>query len=254
MPRRVTGLFLALTVAGAAIAPSVAAPAPSFAAPAKPPKPAAVSKFLEPGELDPAQILPPPPADGSPEALAEIAELHRLEAARTPDRFALARHDDEFEDVTSIAAPLGAAFDLEKLPATARLFADLRIEDSVAAKRFKAYFHRTRPRVADPTLNPCKGGEGADTSKTAYPSGHSTMGYAAAAVLSNLMPGNAQVIQARAADYAESRLICEAHYRRDIEGGHVLGVALVAELMTKPAFRAELEAARAELIAVHIAP
>jgi len=241
MRRSALGCAIALAVAGAATAPSVAAPA-------KPQKPAAVSKFLQPGELDPAQLLPPPPADGSPEALAEIAELHRLEVtARTPQRFALAKHDDEFEDVTSIAAPLGSAFDLKALPATAALFADLRTEDSIAAKRFKAYFQRTRPRVADPTLNPCKGGEGADASKTAYPSGHATMGYAAAAVLANLMPQDAGVIQARAADYAESRLICEAHYRRDIEAGHVLGVALVAELMTKPAFRQELEAARAEL-------
>ncbi|MGZ6037565.1 MAG: phosphatase PAP2 family protein [Phenylobacterium sp.] len=250
MRTSVAGLLLAATVAGAVATPLAAASAQS----AKPTKPAAVSKFLEPGELDPALLLPPPPADGSPEALAEIAELHRLETARTPERFALAKHDDEFEDVTSIAMPLGPAFDLSRLPATAVLFADVRTEDNVAAKRFKAYFKRTRPRVADPTLNPCKGGEGADTSKTAYPSGHATMGYAAAAVLSNLMPGNAQVIQARAADYAESRLICEAHYRRDIEAGHVLGVALAAELMTKPAFRAELEAARAELTAIHIAP
>lgn len=247
MQRSVAAILLAMTAAGAAITPSVAAPA-------KPPKPAAVSKFLEPGELDPAQLLPPPPADGSPEAKAEIAELHRLEAVRTPERFALAQHDDEFEDVTSIAAPLGPAFDLSRFPATAKLFADLRNEDSVAAKRFKVFFGRTRPRVADPTLHPCKGGEGSDNSKTAYPSGHATMGYAAAAVLSNLLPGTAQVIQARAADYAESRLICDAHYRRDIEGGHVLGVALVAELMTKPKFREELEAARAELTAAHLAP
>jgi hypothetical protein len=34
----------------------------------------------------------------------------------------------------------------------------------------------------------------------------------------------------------------------------VLGVALVAELMTKPRFRAELEAARAELTAARMAP
>ena len=68
------------------------------------------------------------------------------------------------------------------------------------------------------------------------------------------MPGNAQIVLARASDYAESRLVCGAHYRRDIEGGHVLGAALVAELMTKPAFRAELESAWAELTAAHIAP
>ncbi|THD60977.1 phosphatase PAP2 family protein [Phenylobacterium sp.] len=243
MRKTVAGLLLALTAAGAATAPSAAAPA-------KPPKPT-VSKFLAPGELDPAQVLPAPPRDGSPEALAELAELHRLEAARTPERFALAKHDEDFEDVTSIAAPLGPAFDLARLPATALLFEDLRNEDSLAVKRFKAFFARTRPITADPTLNPCKHGE---DGKTAYPSGHATMGYSAAAVLSNLMPGNAQVIQARAADYAESRLICEAHYRRDVEGGHVLAVALVAELMTKPKFREELEAARAELTAAHIAP
>jgi acid phosphatase (class A) len=239
----VTGLLLALTAAAAVNAPSVAAAA-------KPGKPT-VSKFFSPGELDPAALLPPPPADGSPESLAELAELHWFETTRTPERFALARHDDEFEDVTSIAAPLGQAFDLARFPATATLFEDLRNEDSLAVKRFKTFFARTRPITADPTLKPCKHGE---DGKTAYPSGHSTMGYSAAAVLSNLMPGNAQLFQARAADYAESRLVCEAHYRRDIEGGHVLGVALVAELMTKPAFRAELEAARTELTAAHLAP
>ncbi|HEY3951401.1 acid phosphatase [Phenylobacterium sp.] len=208
MRTSVAGFLLALTAAGAAIAPSVAAPVPP-AAQAKAAKPPAVSKFLTPGELDPAQLLPPPPADGSPETKAELAELHRLEAARTPERFALARHDDAFEDVTSIAAPLGPAFDLTRLPATAALFEDLRHEDSVAVDRFKTYFARTRPITADPSLNPCKHGK---DGKTAYPSGHATMGYSAAAVLSNLMPPKAQAVQARAADYAESRLICEAHY------------------------------------------
>jgi acid phosphatase (class A) len=90
--------------------------------------------------------------------------------------------------------------------------------------------------------------------KNSYPSGHATMGYAAAAVLANLMPGNAQVILARASDYAESRLYCGVHYRDDITAGQVLGNVLVQKLMTKPAFQAELEAARAELTAAHIAP
>jgi len=80
------------------------------------------------------------------------------------------------------------------------------------------------------------------------------MGFAAAAVLANLMPGNAQIILARASDYVESRLICGVHYRSDVEAGQVLGAVLVAKLMTKPAFVAEVEAARAELTAAHVAP
>ena len=215
------------------------------------PKPAAVSKFLSPGDLDPATLLPPPPRDDAPAAVEGRAELHRIAAARTAERLEQAKHDDEVEDIRSIADVFGPAFSLERFPATARLFADLRTEDSLAAKQAKAYFKRERPFLNDKALDVCDDGHDRQNS---YPSGHATMGYAAAAVLANLMPGNAQVILARASDYAESRLYCGVHYRADIEAGQVLGNVMVARLMTKPAFQAELEAARAELTAAHIAP
>lgn len=222
-------------------------------APAKAP---AISKFLQPGELDPSLILPPPPADGSPFATAELAELHALAASRTDERLAQAEHDAEVENVTSIASIFGPVLDLDKYPATAKLFKDLRNEDSVAAKAAKTVFHRSRPwevdagLAANPALDKCDKGE----SKSSYPSGHATMGYASAYVLAQLMPSNAQIILARGADYAESRLICGVHYRRDVEAGHVLATALVDRLMSKPAFKAEFDAAEAELAATHIAP
>ena len=215
------------------------------------PKPAAVSKFLSPGDLDPALLLPPPPKDDAPAAVEGRAELHRVAAVRTAERLEQAKHDDEVEDVRSIADVFGPAFSLERFPATARLFADLRNEDSLAAKQAKAFFKRERPFLNDPELDVC---DDRHDVKNSYPSGHATMGYAAAAVLANLMPGNAQVILARASDYAESRLYCGVHSRADLEAGQVLGNVLVQKLMTKPAFREELEAARAELTAAHIAP
>ncbi len=235
---RATGLVVlaALLLAG----PAVAQKAP------------AASKFLQAGDLDPALVLPPPPAKDSPLAAAELAELHRLALERSPARLAQAKQDDEIEDVRSIAAVLGPAFSLERFPATARLFADLRNEDSVAAKAAKAYFKRPRPfEVAGKDLDVCDDGHDHNNS---YPSGHATMGYTAAAVLANLMPGNAQVILAHTEDYVESRLYCGVHYRSDLRAGQVLGNVLVVKLMEKPAFREELEAARAELTAAHIAP
>jgi acid phosphatase (class A) len=233
-----------------ALAALVMAAGPAFGqAPAKAP---ATSKFLQPGDLDPALILPPPPKDDDPAAVEGRAELHRIAAARTPERLAQAKADDELEDVRAIAAPLGPAFSQDRFPATAKLFADLRNEDSVAAKQAKAYFKRARPFEIDgKALDVC---DDAHDSKNSYPSGHSTMAWSAAAVLANLMPGNAQVIFAHTTDYVESRLVCGVHYRSDLEAGHVLGTALVARLMTKPAFAAEVEAARAELTAAHIAP
>lgn len=209
------------------------------------------SRFLDPADLDPVLILPPPPADGSPAQVAGLAELHRIQDARTPEQLAQAKHDDELEDVRAIADVLGPPFDLAKFPATARVFADLRREDSAAARRAKADFERNRPWVGDATLSPCSK---EDAPKSSYPSGHATMGYAAAVLLSDLIPGNAQVILARAADYAQNRLVCGMHYREDIEAGQVLGTVLVLKLLQKPAFRAEVEAARAELTAVHLAP
>ncbi|WP_309606190.1 phosphatase PAP2 family protein [Phenylobacterium sp.] len=222
------------------------------AQPAAPPaKPAPVSKFLSPGELDPATLLPPPPKDDMLAAVEGRAELHRLAAVRSPERLAQARHDDAVEEVTAITEIFGPAFSLERFPATARLFADLRNEDSVAAKQAKAFFKRERPFAADRALDVC---DDAHDVRNSYPSGHATMGYAAAAVLANLMPGNAQIILARAADYAESRLYCGVHYRADVDASQVLANVMVVKLMAKPEFRAELDAARAELTAAHIAP
>ena len=146
---------------------------------------------------------------------------------------------------------LGPGFRLDQLPATAKLFADLRYEDSVAAKRAKAFFKRERPFHEDRALDVCDDGHDV---KNSYPSGHATMGYAAAAVLAELAPGKAQAVLDRASDYAESRLVCGVHYRADIEASQVLGAVLVVKLMTKGAFMAELEAARAELVAAHLAP
>ena len=218
---------------------------------AQTPPPAPPSKFLQPSDLDPALILPRPPKDDAAATLEGLAELHRIETARTAERLAQARHDDELEDVRAIADVLGPAFDLQRFPATAVLFADLRNEDSVAAKRAKKLFERTRPWAADAALNPCHKD---DAIKSSYPSGHATMGYAAGAMLADLMPGNAGIILSRASDYAESRLVCGVHYRGDIEAAQVLGTVLVVKLMEKPAFRAEVDAARAELTAAHIAP
>ena len=208
-----------------------------------------------PAELDPALILHRRRRPGDAPAAGRKEPRRTCTASRpalrTPERLAQARHDDEVEDVSAIADVLGPAFDLGRFPATARLFADLRNEDSVAAKQAKAFFKRERPWLNEPALDVCD--DHTDV-KNSYPSGHATMGYSAATVLANLMPGNAQVILARTTDYVESRLVCGVHYRSDLEAGHVLGTALVGRLMTKPDFMAELAAARAERTAAPIAP
>ena len=211
---------------------------------------AAATKFITHAQYEPSRLLPPPPAADSPKTKEELAELHRIESARTPARLARAVYDDKTEDASIFAEVLGSNFDLAKLPATARMFADIRADEKVAATEAKEFFQRTRPWLADQTLNSCNK---SDKPKSAYPSGHSTMGYSFAVVLASLVPEKSQAIFARAAEYAENRLVCGAHYRSDIVGGQVLGTVVGIAMMNNPAFQSEMRAAADELKTKHIA-
>ncbi len=115
---------------------------PAWAEDAAGPKPALM---LSAAEIDPARLLPPQPAEGSPAARAELAELHAIEAARTPDLLAHAASDDVTKDASIFAAAMGPGFDLSRLPATARLMGEVRREEKAAADKAKAFFQRKRP-------------------------------------------------------------------------------------------------------------
>jgi len=201
--------------------------------------------LLAPEDLNPALVLPPPPAPGSAQAAAELAELRLVETVRTPEMLADARRDSETKSASIFASAIGPAFSLEKLPATARLMGEVRIAEKDAADRAKAHFRRSRPWVAAPDLNHC--GKGDDADWSSYPSGHTTMAYSMGAVLARLDPAQATAIMARAARYGESRIVCEVHFRSDITGGETLGLVVADRLMEKPAFQADFQAAQAEL-------
>lgn len=206
--------------------------------------------FLSVAYYNPTLLLPPPPADGSPAARAELKELQKIEKQRSAADFARALKDEGTEDVTAFASVMGPGFDPAQLPKTAALFADVRAEEKFAAKLAKDYFKRNRPWIADPKLKTCARD---DPPPTSYPSGHATMGYSMAVVLAALVPEKGQAIMARAAEYAHNRLVCSMHYRSDIVAGEALGTAVAVELLTVPGFRAEFDDARAELKAAHLA-
>src|SRR5271170_6507527 len=86
---------------------------------------ATAKTFLQPAEIDASRLLPPPPADGSPAAKAELTELEQIVAARTPDALAQAVSDDRTENPTIYRDVIGAGFDLKALPATARMLDDV---------------------------------------------------------------------------------------------------------------------------------
>jgi acid phosphatase (class A) len=204
--------------------------------------------YLTDADLKIISELPSPPPEGSDAQKAELAELHRYQSS-DHYRVVLATWDSEHESGEMFAPTFPPYFDLSKLPATAKLLADVRHEQKIAASRSKDFYKRLRPWAVDPTLKTCEQ-HNDDKPNSSYPSGHSSMGYAMAVVLADAWPAKSKAIMARAADYAESRLVCGVHWRSDVEAGRILGEALGRDLLAKPEFKAEEAAAAKELAAL----
>jgi acid phosphatase (class A) len=202
---------------------------------------------------DPARYLPPPPAAGSARAAAELDELRHLQATSTPEELAAARSDDANENGTIFAVVLGPAWDMAKLPATAKMIGRLAEAEEAASSVAKKEFHRPRPWIVEPAIKTCtphKPGPALNS----YPSGHATIGYAMGVVLASEIPDKAQAILARSAMFAENRLVCGYHFRSDIVAGESFGTVLALRLMQAPAFQADMAASRAELESAHLIP
>jgi len=232
----------ALCAAGLS-APSLALK-PATAAAAKPAKASAV---LAEADVSPALILPPPPARGSAQEAAELAEVRRIAGSATPERLAQARADDIHEDPSIFDATIGGGFAAKRLPATWALLRLVQDEGEAAAAASKRYFNRTRPWGIDSTLTHCGADNKFIKSNHSYPSGHATLGYSVGFVLAELIPEKAQAIEIRAADYAYSRIVCAVHFRSDTEASHALGVLVATRLLAAPALGKRIAAARAEL-------
>ncbi|MDX5985529.1 phosphatase PAP2 family protein [Sphingomonas echinoides] len=209
-----------------------------------------VAPLLDARDLDPALVLPPPPAAGSVQALAELAELRAAGAARTAADEADARLEGETKNATIFAGVLGPQFDLDRLPATAALLAQVRASEKAAVDRGKDHFKRARPYIVDPALKSCKRN---DDPLSSYPSGHTSMAFSMGETLARLVPEKADALLARAARYGQSRIVCEQHFRSDVSAGQMLGLLIAERLLAKPEFRSAFDAARRELVAAGVA-
>jgi acid phosphatase (class A) len=209
-----------------------------------------ILKYLSPEDLDPTTLLPPPPADGSDQQKAEVAEVLRMQEAASKERLDQAVWDDRHESSELWIPTLGPiGFDLTKLPATAAMLDAVLHERDAAADVVKVYYGRKRPWTFNQDIQVCEAAGKKGSQVRAYPSGHGTLSYAQGVVLARLMPSKGQTIMARAEDFAESRMICGVHSRSDIRASAVLGTTIGTLLLHNAEFKPLLDSARAELAA-----
>jgi D-alanyl-D-alanine dipeptidase len=110
----------------------------------------------------------------------------------------------------------------------------------------KAFYHRKRPfeRFHEHMLTMYE--ESELSGEGSYPSGHSQRGYAAALLLSEVNPANADTIMSRGFMYGESRVIAGAHWQSDVDASRLCAAIGVSRLHTSPAYLDQLTKAQEE--------
>lgn len=200
--------------------------------------------FVSPQQSHAFDILPTPAGSESSTTKDELAELHKLEAARTDAQAAAAKWDDENENVFLYKNVFGEKFTKENLPTLDALAARVRNDEGVNSGVAKEGFHRVRPYNLDKTLHPvCK----TKTKDDSYPSGHTTSGYLLALTLIDIVPEKRDEILARADDYANNRLVCGVHYRSDLPASKLVAYTVHAQMEVNAQYQKELVEAKAEV-------
>ena len=206
--------------------------------------------YLAVGSVDEPRILPAPPEKGGPRDEADRQVFRATRAQVGSARYAAATLDaDEgtphFMKVFTCA--LGVDLDKAALPKLSRLFDRVFADMAAANDTGKVLFKRVRPSLIDPG-DICKPLTVYDYTRD-YPSGHSSRGWLIAMILTELAPDRSNALLTRGRDYGESRVICGWHNATSVDAGRVAGAAVFASLHGSAEFRAEMDAARAELAA-----
>lgn len=215
--------------------------------------PGILAGYLQPEALPNSLTLIPPPAESSA-ALALDEEVSRKSLAlRGTPRWDLAAKDAELmfpAAADTFSCALDAPITEQDTPHLYMLLRRTLADAGLSTYTAKNQYQRKRPFMVngEPTCTPDE--EVHLMKDGSYPSGHTAIGWAWALILSEIAPEHADAILARGRSFGESRNICNVHWHSDVVEGRFMGAAAVARLHADAAFRAEIEAAKAELEAV----
>ncbi len=210
--------------------------------------------YLDPKALPNSLILiPRPPAPGSA-ALAEDEEIARgTVALRGTPRFALAESDYDLRFsslVNDFSCALNAQITEENAPYLTTLLRRSVSDLGLSTYTAKNYYQRKRPFQENGQPMGVPSARAALEKDGSYPSGHTAVGWGIALILTEISPDRANELLARGRAFGESRMVVNHHWYSDVVWGRFMGAATVARLHADPTFRADLEAARAEVAAV----
>ena len=192
--------------------------------------------FIAPSLVDAVSAITPPPALDSKKMSRDIAEICSIQRSATPQELERANWDNKHEDIFAIGTALGGdKFNKEFLSAVAALWADMSNDQSIVVSAAKKYFQHPRPYDLDSNIQSVCGSKPGGA-RNSYPSGHGTVGYLSAIVLTMMVPEKDE--------YAHKRVVCGDHYPADVVGSRQAAEMIFGNMATNPKFREMLATAK----------
>ncbi len=206
--------------------------------------------FLSVDELPNAILyLPAPPEPFSEQFKSDLYYYQWGKKQRKTPRGDLAKEDavHTTENIAKTFSPaLGLTLSPKTTPYIYALIGRVRDTASQATKKGKKFFNRLRPYAYFNEYSLLPEAEQKHNPNSSYPSGHASMGWAVALVLTEIAPQAQDEILRRGYEYGNSRIIAGYHFESDVNAGRMAGSATVARLHADDEFTLYLKRAKDE--------
>ena len=213
---------------------------------------AEVTSFLTKDEIPTgAEILPLPPKPTDAGFYNDWLRYEWGKTMRNTERGKQAKEDavhtlEYFSKIYS--EPFGMVISRENTPEISNLLDRLLATTYLCNDKSKSRIMRKRPFMQFNEPTPVPEDEEKLKKNSSYPSGHTTMGWAIALVLSEINPARQDEILKRGFEYGESRVIVGFHFQSDVDHARIITSALVNRLHTNDDFVKQLQKAKDEFL------
>jgi acid phosphatase (class A) len=212
--------------------------------------PGILAGYLAPESLpDSLALLPPPPSQGSAGFALDEEISGKALALRGTSRWALAVEDAELHfpaAADAFSCALRATVTESETPHLYMLLRRTLTDAGLSTYAAKNAYERPRPFMTNeqPICTPQD--EAALAKDGSYPSGHTSLGWAWALLLTEIAPDRTDALLERGRAFGESRVVCNVHWQSDVLAGRFMGAATLARLHADAIFRKDLEVAKRE--------
>ena len=206
--------------------------------------------MTEEEQLDSKKFVPIAPQIDSPRQALDTAWANNMLKLRGTPRWNLAIRDADLyfpAAADTFSCSLGIPVTEEDTPALYVLLRRTLADIGLASYSAKNAYQRERPFMVNGGAICTPDEEEALRKDPSYPSGHTSIGWGWALILTELSPGQADALIARGRSFGESRNVCNVHWYSDVVAGRLVGAAAVSKLHENEKFLLAMDAAREDI-------